>query len=139
MAFYDPNKNAFIPEQKQPKKIQQLNELGEVIEIDDPDYKPLIEYSEEQLAEFRALRSQGYTMHANADGTVQLIPPEPKTDEQLRTEYENRVNTLIREKYSVSQELAIMRQQTDKPEEYAEYYAYCEKCKVTAKAEIYKE
>lgn len=137
MAFYDPNKNAFVPEQKQPKKIQQLNELGEVIEIDDHDYKPLIEYSEEQLAEFRALRSQGYIMRANADGTVQMIPPAPKTDEQLRTEYENRVNTLIREKYSVSQEFAIMRQQSDKPDEYAEYYSYCEQCKTTAKAEIY--
>ena len=71
------------------------------------------------------------------DGTVQLIPPTPKTDEQLRADYENRVNELIRLKYSVSQEFAIMRQQTDKPEEYAEYYAYCEKCKATAKAEIY--
>lgn len=137
MAFYDPERNAFVPEQKQPDKIQQLNEAGEVVEIDDPAFSPLVEYSEEQLAEFRALRAQGYTMKPAPDGTVQMIPPAPKTDEQLRAEYENRVNELIREKYSVSQEFATMRQQTDKPEEYAEYYAYCEQCKATAKAEIY--
>lgn len=137
MAFYDPNKNAFVPTQKQPKKIRQLNETGEVIEIDDPDYKPLVEYSEKECAEIREKRSQGYKMKPAEDGTVQLIPPEPKTDEQLRTDYENRVDTLIRAKYSVSQEFAIMRQQSDKPGEYAEYYSYCEQCKATAKAEIY--
>lgn len=137
MAFYDPDQNAFVPEQKQPKKIQQLNEAGEVVEIDAPAFSPLVEYSEEQLTEFRALRAEGYTMKPAADGTVQMIPPAPKTDEQLRTEYENRVNALIRTKYTLSQELAIMRQQADKPEEYAEYYEYCEQCKATAKAEIY--
>lgn len=147
MAFYEPNQNAFVPKQKQPKKIQQLNELGELVEIDDPDYKPLVEYREEQLAEFRALRAQGYTQKAETyidengeeqyTGFVLLIPPAPKTDEQLRAEYENRVNALIREKYTLSQELGIMRQKTDKPDEYAEYYSYCEQCKATAKAEIY--
>lgn len=137
MAFYDPDQNAFVPKQKQPDKIQQLNETGEVIEIDDPAFSPLVEYSEEQLAEFRALRAQGYKMQPAPDGTMQMIPPAPKTDEQLREEYESKVNELIRAKYSVSQEFAIMRQQADKPDEYAEYYAYCEQCKQTAKAEIY--
>lgn len=136
-AFYDPYINAFIPEQKQPKKIQQLNELGEVIEIDDPNDKPLVEYTQEEIEGFFALMEQGYTMKPADDGTVQMIPPAPKTDEQLRAEYENRVNELIRARYSISQEFAIMRQQTDKPDEYAEYYAYCEQCKATAKAEIY--
>lgn len=137
MAFYDPIQNAFVPEQKQPKKIQQLNETGEVVEIDDPAFSPLVEYSEEQLAGFRALREQGYTMKPAADGTVQVIPPAPKTDEQLRAKYESKVNELIRAKYTLSQELSTIRQQTDKPDEYAEYYAYCEQCKQTAKAEIY--
>lgn len=60
-------------------------------------------------------------------------------DEQTSQRYGLKVNTLIREKYTLSQELAIMRQHTDKPDEYTEYYAYCEQCKITAKAEIYKE
>lgn len=43
--------------------------------------------------------------------------------------YDEAVNTEIRKRYSVSQELAILRQQDKKPEEYAEYYAFCEECK----------
>lgn len=47
--------------------------------------------------------------------------------------YEEAVNTEIRKKYSESQEFAILRQKDDKPEEYAEYYAYCEECKAYVK------
>lgn len=75
-AFYDPYINAFVPEQKQPKKIQQLNELGEVIEIDDPNDKPLVEYTKEEIDGFFALMEQGYTMSANPDGTVKMTPPD---------------------------------------------------------------
>lgn len=143
MAFYDPKQNAFVPEQKQPKKI--VSETGEV--IDDPAFSPLVEYSDERCAEFRALRAQGYIQMPETytdengeekyTGYVLLIPPAPKTDEQLRAEYENKVNALIRARYSVSQEFAVLRQQSDKPEDYTEYYTYCEQCKATAKAEIY--
>lgn len=48
--------------------------------------------------------------------------------------YDDAVNELIRQRYSVSQEFAILRQKDEKPTEYAEYYAYCEECKATAKA-----
>ena len=65
------------------------------------------------------------------------LPKPTKTAKQVQSEYENAVNAKIREKYTLSQELAILRQQTEKPEEYAEYYAYCEQCKTTARAEIY--
>lgn len=43
--------------------------------------------------------------------------------------YDEAVNEEIRKKYSISQELAILRQKEEKPEEYAEYYSYCENCK----------
>ena len=43
--------------------------------------------------------------------------------------YDEAVNAKIREKYTESQEFAILRQRDDKPTEYAEYYAYCEECK----------
>ena len=138
MPFYDPNINAFVPYQKTGATIQKLNPLtGDMVEVKNPDYTPLKEYTQEEIDGFFALMEQGYTMKPAPDGTVQMIPPAPKTNEQLRAEYENKVNALIRKKYSVSQEFAIIRQQTDKPEEYAEYYAYCEQCKATAKAEIY--
>lgn len=47
----------------------------------------------------------------------------------LNTPYDEAVNTEIRKRYSESQEFAILRQKDEKPEEYAEYYAYCEQCK----------
>lgn len=65
------------------------------------------------------------------------LPKPTKTAEQVQAEYENAVNAKIREKYTLSQELSILRQKDEKAEEYAEYYAYCEQCKTTAKAEIY--
>lgn len=51
--------------------------------------------------------------------------------------YEDEVVRLIRRKYSFSQELALERQRYRKPEEFAEYDAYCEQCKADAKAEVY--
>ena len=39
----------------------------------------------------------------------------------------------LREKYDYDDELAIQRQKDKKPEEFAEYYAYAEACKVEAK------
>jgi hypothetical protein len=48
--------------------------------------------------------------------------------------YGDAVERLIRRKYSVSAELAILRQRDDKPEEFAVYNAYAEECKAEAKA-----
>ena len=43
------------------------------------------------------------------------------------------INDLIRERYSLSDELAILRQRDEKPEEYKEYFAFCEDCKKQVK------
>ena len=51
-------------------------------------------------------------------------------------EYSERVNALIRERYSDSEELSILRQRDEKPTQFAEYYTYCEECKSRAKAEL---
>ena len=47
--------------------------------------------------------------------------------------YDEAVNAKIRERYTESQEFAVLRQRDDKPEEYATYYAYCEECKAFVK------
>lgn len=49
--------------------------------------------------------------------------------------YEERVVQLIRERYDIDAELAILRQRDSKPEEFAQYNAYCEQCKTQAKQE----
>lgn len=50
--------------------------------------------------------------------------------------YEERVVELIRLRYDINSELAILRQRDSKPEEFAEYNAYCEECKIQAKEEV---
>lgn len=47
--------------------------------------------------------------------------------------YNDRVNSLIRERYSLSEELSILRQRDTKPDEFAAYNAYAEQCKAYAK------
>lgn len=55
------------------------------------------------------------------------------------TAYKERVESLIRERYSVADELGILRQRDTKPEEFAEYNAFAEACKEQARAEIAAE
>ena len=47
--------------------------------------------------------------------------------------YGELVESLIRRKYSLSDELSLHRQQFRKPEEFAVYDAYAEQCKAEAK------
>lgn len=60
----------------------------------------------------------------------------PFNQEQLYEKYKARVDEMIREKYSLSDELAIIRQKDSKPAEFAEYNAYAESCKASAKLEF---
>ena len=59
-------------------------------------------------------------------------------DEEIKDtrSYSEKVVAAIREKYSIDEELAIQRQRDTKPEEFSEYYAYCEKCKKKARGEV---
>ena len=52
--------------------------------------------------------------------------------------YKQSIIRKIREKYSIDDEMAIVRQRISKPAEYAEYETYCEQAKAEAKLK-YKE
>lgn len=52
---------------------------------------------------------------------------------EKKASYGELVEQLIRQKYSVSAELAILRQRDEKPTEFAEYNQYAEQCKAKAK------
>lgn len=58
---------------------------------------------------------------------------EAETEYWENISYDDAVNAEIRKKYTESQEFSILRQRDEKPEEYAEYYAYCEECKAYVK------
>ena len=50
--------------------------------------------------------------------------------------YEQRVQQIIRERYSVADELAILRQRDTKPDEFAAYFEYAEQCKTQAEKQM---
>lgn len=51
-----------------------------------------------------------------------------------QVEYVQGVQKLIAERYSIADELALLRQQDSKTAEYQAYYDYCEQCKQICKA-----
>lgn len=76
---------------------------------------------------------RGTTLPSDTLDTFEEVDELPKYTAE---EYEQRVNELIRLEYTESQEFSLLRQKEDKMEEYAEYYAYCEQCKLRAKMEL---
>lgn len=71
----------------------------------------------------------------NDDLTFNVDKYNDRKQKQDNEEYENKVVALIRQKYNVNQELAILRQRDAKPQEYQEYYDYVEQCKAEVKSE----
>ena len=50
--------------------------------------------------------------------------------------YEHRIIRKIRARYTVNQELAILRQRDTKPAEFEDYNTYVEQCKAETKKEL---
>lgn len=73
--------------------------------------------------------------YGNDAGFLYCILYRRKPTEEI---YRKEVVRLIRNRYSVDEEIAILRQRDAKPEEFAEYNAYAEQCKAKAKEEIWK-
>ena len=130
MKYWIKEVNGFTSQQKPIEYT--TNENGE--QVISPEYEPYPEYTDEQVEAFFAAAFEQNAMIKDVNGVPTLVArPEP-TAEETQAAYENYVNTLIREKYTLSQELAILRQRNSKPEEYNAYNAYCEMCKIEAKA-----
>lgn len=63
----------------------------------------------------------------------EAIPDLPEEQPIPEIPYEERVVAKIRERYSIDDELAILRQRDTKPEEFKAYNAYAEQCKKEVK------
>ena len=72
----------------------------------------------------------------NDDLTFSVEKYNARKQKQDNDEYENKIVTLIRQKYNVNQELAILRQRDAKPQEFAEYNEYVEQCREQVKNEL---
>lgn len=90
------------------------------------------------------VRRRSDDLTAKAIAAMTYAPEEYEEVDELpvtmdEAAYKAAVERLIRERYSVADELGILRQRDTKPEEYAEYYAFAEQCKAQARAEIAAE
>ena len=65
----------------------------------------------------------------NQDLSFSIDKYKSRKETEAKIEYENKIVTLIRKKYNINQELAILRQRDTKPQEFAEYNEYVEQCK----------
>lgn len=77
-------------------------------------------------------------MKIDDNGIIRDITPEEIAEMQKdipSIPYEQRVVNRIRERYSVDDELAILRQRDSKPEEFAEYNNYVELVKAEERGE----
>lgn len=69
----------------------------------------------------------------------EAIPDLPEEQPIPEIPYEEQVVAKIRERYSVDDELAILRQRDTKPDEFEVYNAYAESCKEEARLLIEKQ
>lgn len=71
-----------------------------------------------------------------ADGWEEYTPPQPPAPQPYVPSYDElykqRIVELVRGKYDIDDELAILRQRESKPEQFNEYNEFVEQCKVEA-------
>lgn len=86
---------------------------------------------------YQVYDENGIANYAIVNGALVKRDKTAEIDEIKTTiDYPQLVENKIRTRYSVSAELAILRQRDTKPEEFAEYNAFCESCKSEAKTEL---
>lgn len=79
------------------------------------------------------INGQYIEMTAEEVSAMQEQAEAAKREHWLGVSYDDLVNEEIRKQYSASREFAILRQRDEKPDEYAVYYEYCERCKAYVK------
>lgn len=90
---------------------------------------------EKFISAYEAQKMQEANKTKNIGNKVRELTEEEK-EAQKQAQYKQRVKQLIRQRYTLEDEVGLLRQQIDKDDEYKEYYAYCELCKTKAKAEL---
>lgn len=85
---------------------------------------------------YQVYDDNGIPNYAIANG--RLVKRDKTSDVRLIqiNSYPSLVDSKIRQRYSMSDELAILRQRDIKFEEFEEYNAYCEQCKAEARQEL---
>ena len=111
------------------KKILILDDLSYQ---DFPEVEGMVEVDETLLARI------GKDKKFDVDNKciVDYVKSAELTEKEKAEKYPVLVEKYIREKYTLSAELSILRQRDTKPKEFDEYNAYAEECKERAKTEL---
>jgi hypothetical protein len=72
----------------------------------------------------------------NQDLSFSIDKYKSRKETEAKIDYETKIVSLIRKKYSINQELAILRQRDTKPTEFEEYNEYVEQCKRQVKLSL---
>ncbi|MEG0500209.1 MAG: hypothetical protein RR550_03690 [Rikenellaceae bacterium] len=92
-----------------------------------------VEITEEYYSELLNKQSDGYSIEENSENYPVFVNV---VDPIVAPTYDELVEKYIREKYSVSEEFALLRQRNEKPDEFQLYYVYAEECKERARSEM---
>lgn len=111
--------------------LKRDNQIAEINEDKIADEKGKTVYSNFSLS----LINAGFVEMNESEIEIYLEDKKKKEDYRNNPilSYEDKIVALIRKKYNVNQELAILRQRDTKPLEYQEYYDYVERCKAEVK------
>lgn len=97
-----------------------------------PETEDMIEISADDL---QAVKQRAKCFNVERNGITNYTKPVPTADE-IEIEYKKQVVSGIRTKYSVEDEIAILRQKGEKPLEYQAYFDFCEQCKAEARGGV---
>ena len=75
----------------------------------------------------------GVIDYSYINGVYTKIVNQIENNSEQAVSYEQKVIELIRQRYSIDEELAIQRQKDTKPDKFQQYFDYCEQCKTEAK------
>ena len=70
--------------------------------------------------------------------TEEVVILRERTDKEMELLYKKEIKRLIRLRYDIDDELAILRQRDTKPTEYEAYNKYVEECKSLVKQKVNK-
>lgn len=80
--------------------------------------------------------TRGILLHGESEDDFVELDHKPKPIPAPEPSYEEQVEALIAERYTVKNEIALLRQQNRKPEEFKAYDDYCEACKAKVKQKL---
>lgn len=131
---------------KENRFFKNVDDFGNVFEIQYPTREVVSENGEIITETYDNYIENGFTKvelplthkdveyeDFNEDLTFNIEKYNARKKLEGEAKYEDLIVSKIRERYSINQELAILRQRDSKPIEYQEYYNYVEKCKAEAK------